>query len=88
MVQKNIVVTKYKDSDQGLKSYIGNKSVRNTDVVTWYSTGFGHVPHTEQYPVMSREVVTVRLSPHNFFTECPALYIPGATTQGKYPNTT
>lgn len=65
------------EKDRGLGKYIkDNENIENTDVVIWYSFGFAHSPITEQYPVMPKEMLGFTLSPHNFFNENPALYIP------------
>jgi len=100
--RKNMLVTAYNDkeqyssgefpvesdTDEGLGLYIAKgRMLHDKDVVCWYTTGFGHSPHSEEYPVMPRQRLQVRLSPHNFFRECPGLYIPGASTQGRFPNT-
>ncbi len=50
-----------------------NRSIKNKDVVTWYTIGFHHVPHTEDWPVMSGHQVGIELRPYNFFAHNPAL---------------
>lgn len=75
-------------TDKGLTTFIeDNECIRNEDIVTWYTTGFGHSPHTEQYPIMPVEEVNIGFHPHNFFTEAISMYIPGFVTSGKFSNT-
>ncbi|PID64088.1 MAG: tyramine oxidase [Gammaproteobacteria bacterium] len=50
-----------------------DKDLRNKDIVAWFSTGFHHIPRTEDWPVMSTEWITVHLQPMNFFQHNPAL---------------
>lgn len=52
-----------------------NRSIKNKDVVTWYTIGFHHVPHTEDWPVMSGHQVGIELRPFNFFASNPAMGI-------------
>ncbi len=52
-----------------------NRSIKNKDLVTWYTIGFHHVPHTEDWPVMSGHQVGIELRPYNFFASNPAMSI-------------
>jgi primary-amine oxidase len=52
-----------------------NRPIKNKDVVTWYTIGFHHVPHTEDWPVMSGHQVGIELRPFNFFDSNPAMGI-------------
>lgn len=52
-----------------------NRPIKNKDVVTWYTIGFHHVPHTEDWPVMSGHQVGIELRPFNFFSSNPAMGI-------------
>jgi primary-amine oxidase len=52
-----------------------NRPIENKDVVTWYTIGFHHVPHTEDWPVMSGHQVGIELRPYNFFPFNPAIAI-------------
>ncbi len=54
-----------------------NRPIRNKDIVTWYTIGFHHVPHTEDWPVMSGHKLGIELRPYNFFAFNPAMTIPG-----------
>jgi len=54
-----------------------NRPIRNKDLVTWYTIGFHHVPHTEDWPVMSGHKLGIELRPYNFFAFNPAMTIPG-----------
>jgi primary-amine oxidase len=50
-------------------------------VVTWYTIGFHHVPHTEDWPVMSGHQVGIELRPYNFFAHNPALTLRGGAAK-------
>jgi primary-amine oxidase len=52
-----------------------DRPIANTDIVTWYTMGFHHVPHTEDWPVMSTMWKGFMLRPFNFFPHNPALTI-------------
>jgi primary-amine oxidase len=52
-----------------------NRPIKNKDLVTWYTIGFHHVPHTEDWPVMSGHQVGIELRPFNFFDSNPAMGI-------------
>jgi primary-amine oxidase len=53
----------------------GNRPIKNKDIVTWYTIGFHHIPHTEDWPVMSGHKVGIELRPFNFFAFNPAMGI-------------
>lgn len=53
-----------------------NRSLRNTDVVVWYTFGVTHVPRPEEWPVMSAAKAGFRLLPVSFFSRNPALDVP------------
>jgi len=50
-----------------------DRSLENTDIVTWFTAGFHHVPRMEDWPVMSTEWKTVHIQPMNFFAHNPAM---------------
>ena len=50
-----------------------DRSVRDTDIVTWYTMGFHHVPRMEDWPVMPLMWKTLTLAPFNFFPHNPAI---------------
>lgn len=54
-----------------------NRPIKNRDIVTWYTIGFHHVPHTEDWPVMSGHKLGIELRPYNFFAYNPALTLHG-----------
>ena len=56
-----------------------DRPLQGTDVVTWFTAGFHHLPRAENWPVMSTDWKTIHIMPHNFFTRNPALTIgPGS----------
>jgi primary-amine oxidase len=75
-------VTKYKDGElyaggdypfqgaagDGLTAYATPaESVNGTDVVLWYTPTITHMPHVEEYPVMTTESVHFHIEPDSFF---------------------
>jgi primary-amine oxidase len=61
----------------GLTAYAASpESVKNKDLVVWYTTGFTHHPEMEEYPVMSTERVGFQIKPDGFFDSYPALDVP------------
>ena len=52
-----------------------DRPLQGTDVVTWFTAGFHHLPRAEDWPVMSTDWKTIHIMPHNFFTQNPALTI-------------
>jgi len=52
-----------------------DRDIANTDIVTWYTMGFHHVPRMEDWPVMPMMWKTLTLVPFNFFGHNPAITI-------------
>jgi primary-amine oxidase len=84
-------VTKYKDAESyaagdypfqgavgdGLTAYASpSENVDGTDVVVWYTPAFTHLPHVEDYPVMTAESAHFHIEPDGFFDANPALNAP------------
>lgn len=49
------------------------RSVKDTDIVVWYTVGMHHLPRAEDTPVMPVMWTGFRLRPFNFFDRNPAL---------------
>ena len=61
----------------GLPRYTaGHEPITGRDLVTWYTTGFTHVPTVEEYPVMTTDTTGFSLRPSGFFDQNPALDAP------------
>lgn len=64
------------DGSDGLHAWIeDDEDLTNTDLVTWFTAGFHHIPRMEDWPVMSTEWKTVHIMPMNFFPMNPAITI-------------
>jgi primary-amine oxidase len=63
-------------TQDGLTKFISDsESLAGQDLVLWYTTGFTHVTRPEDFPVMSAEYVSFKLSPRGFFARNPALEV-------------
>lgn len=62
------------DGNDTLKTWTdANRSIANTDLVSWYTVGFHHVTKMEDWPVMPMKWSEFSLKPFNFFTQNPSL---------------
>ena len=62
---------------EGLPAFIGNReSIRNQDLVLWYTVGFRHQTRAEDWPVMPGLWHSFRLRPFNFFDRNPGMDVP------------
>ncbi len=52
-----------------------DRPLQGTDVVTWFTAGFHHLPRAENWPVMSTDWKTIHIMPHNFSVQNLALTI-------------
>lgn len=72
------------NGDDTLKTWVNaNRPIKNTDIVSWYTVAFHHVPRSEDWPVMPAHWVGFTLMPHNFFERNPALNISPTATSAK-----
>ena len=84
-------VTTYKDGERyaggdypfqgaagdGLTSYASPAgNLNGSDVVVWYTPTITHIPHVEEYPVMTTETAHFHIEPDGFFDSNPALDAP------------
>ncbi|WP_407691058.1 primary-amine oxidase [Rubrobacter marinus] len=61
----------------GLPEYTkDDRSIRDTDVVLWYTLGSHHTARLEDWPVMPAQYAGFALQPAGFFDENPALDVP------------
>jgi primary-amine oxidase len=59
---------------EGLPAWTSqNRPLINTDLILWYTAGFHHVTHTEDWPVLPVHWYEFELVPYNFFEHNPAL---------------
>lgn len=64
------------DGSDSLPAWVQqDRSIHDTDIVTWYTMGFHHVPHMEDWPVMSTMWKGITLMPFQFFDHNPAITI-------------
>ena len=58
--------------DEGLPRWTrSNRSLRDTDLVLWYTLGVTHIPRPEEFPVMPVSRASFRLVPSGFFDASP-----------------
>jgi primary-amine oxidase len=62
---------------EGLPVWAGNReSIRDQDLVVWYTMGLTHVPRPEEWPVMPVSHIGFKLLPAGFFDRNPGLDVP------------
>nr|XP_014350021.1 PREDICTED: membrane primary amine oxidase-like [Latimeria chalumnae] len=89
-----VAVTKYKDEEPRSSSiynqnnpwnpavnfadFINNETIADEDLVAWITTGFLHIPHSEDIPntVTVGNGVGFLLKPYNYFKEDPSICSP------------
>ena len=60
-----------------------NRSLENTDVVTWYVAGVTHIVRPEEWPIMNQHTVSVSLMPFGFMSQNPVLGMPPVELPGE-----
>jgi primary-amine oxidase len=63
-----------------------NRTVKDTDIVFWYTMGHTHIPRPEDYPVMPVAYIGFLLKPLGFFKENPANDIPPSPAKAASSN--
>ena len=64
---------------EGLPAWVAAKrSIKDRDLVVWYTIGFRHIPRTEDWPAMPGLWHGFGLRPFNFFDRNPGLDVPPA----------
>ncbi len=53
-----------------------DRTVKDTDIVVWYTMGHTHIPRPEDWPVMPAAYIGFMLKPVGFFNISPALDLP------------
>ncbi|KAI0698993.1 peroxisomal copper amine oxidase [Cytidiella melzeri] len=56
----------------------GDENLDGEDLLVYLTAGITHIPRPEDWPVMPMENVNILLRPVHFFTENPAMDVPGA----------
>ncbi|MBI2794589.1 MAG: primary-amine oxidase [Ignavibacteria bacterium] len=90
-IKHHLWVTRYRDDElyaagnypnqseggEGLPVYVkNNESLRNKDIVLWYTMGLTHQPRPEDWPVMPSAHIGFSLKPVGFFDRNPTLGLP------------
>jgi primary-amine oxidase len=92
-VQKHLWVTPYSPSERyptgdypnqnkggsGLPEWTkANRSIKDTDIVLWYTMNAHHIPRLEDWPVMPASYIGFMLKPVGFFDRNPGWDVPPA----------
>ncbi|MFT3700867.1 MAG: primary-amine oxidase [Agriterribacter sp.] len=80
----------YPNQSQGgdglIKWTAQNRTVKDTDIVLWYTMGHTHIPRPEDYPVMPTAYIGFLLKPLGFFNENPANDVPPSPSKAAASN--
>src|SRR5262245_27462673 len=69
------------DANDGLAVWTrANRSIANTDIVSWYTLGFHHITRAEDWPVMPTMWHQFQIRPFHFFEKNPVLVLPKSLT--------
>jgi primary-amine oxidase len=69
---------------EGLVRWVkADRSIKERDIVLWYTLGVTHIPRPEDWPVMPVEHTGFKLLPAGFFDRNPALDVPDNTSKRK-----
>jgi primary-amine oxidase len=64
---------------EGLPAFLANhESIKNQDLVLWYTVGFRHQTRAEDWPVMPGLWHSFKIRPFNFFDRNPGMDVPPA----------
>ena len=64
------------DGEDTLGKWVNaDRPITNTDIVSWYTVGFHHIPRSEDWPVMPMHWVGFTLMPFNFFDHNPSINV-------------
>ncbi|MGL5838958.1 MAG: hypothetical protein ACRCY3_10705 [Sphingorhabdus sp.] len=62
------------DGSDGLKAWtMQGRSVKNTDVVMWYTLGVTHLPRPEEWPIMPSHRASFTIMPAGFYSKNPVM---------------
>ena len=59
-----------------LENIVDDEDISNTDIVTWVTAAFLHIPTSENFPMTTREEAGFWLKPFNFFNETSLFDMP------------
>lgn len=84
-VNNSMYATKYRDDQQYFMGKYpvekaacdgvvnqGNENIVDTNIVTWNTIGFSHVPDPSNFPLLNGEKLSITFSPDGFFKQNPS----------------
>ncbi|KAI7861384.1 copper amine oxidase [Spinellus fusiger] len=68
------------DGNDGVEKWAKEgQSIRNRDIVVWFTFGITHIPRVEDFPIMPVEKCGFYMKPSNFFIRNPSIDVPPAS---------